>query len=148
MEPAREGSGWVCLHCNSPTLHPPPYLGPRELTMGFINDPPVLWLQLMRGSGSSQRTEESEAWVPMHLFPSLHPHLGQAASLCFSRWLSFQIPVTTPPASLRPKSGNSSACTNPEHSTILHGSPTPSPLLQDPPLIVLLLVGHQSPGGT
>lgn len=58
---------------------------------------------------------ENEAWAPQHLFPSLHPPLPLrlAVSLCFPRWLPFQVPVTTPPSSLGPKSGNSSVISAP-----------------------------------
>ena len=67
-----------------------------------------------------------------------HAPLSQPASPtwagCFCRWLSFQVPVSTPPASLGPKSGNSLARTSPQHSAIPYGSPTPTPLPINPPL--------------
>lgn len=128
----------------TPTL--PPALGmPQEPPRDYVNDSLVLWLQPMRGPGRSQRTGESEAGMTMHLFPSLHPHLGLVATLCFSRWLSFQVPVTNPPASLGHKSVNSSAYAICGDGTIPYGSPKPPLLPINPLLNVLLLVSRQSP---
>lgn len=138
------GPSFIATHPPSTLLSA---LGPRQPTMGYISDLLVLWIQPVRSPGRSQRTRESEAWVPMHLFPSLHLHLGLVACLCFSRWLSFQVPVTTQPGSLGPKSGNSSAYTSPGQGTIPYGSPTPTPLPINPPLNAPLLVSHQSPVG-
>lgn len=108
-----EGCGWAFLYHNPFTLHPSPCSRPWEPTMGYINDPLVLWLQPMKGPSRNQKTGENEACVPRPLFPSLHLHLRLAVSFYFPRWLPFQVPVTISPFSLGPKSDNSSVTSAP-----------------------------------